>query len=173
MPRAGWRTRRDPCNGEGCLLWSGFSPIFPGMGGRFFLMLAYGFSVALPSCESRSGATSPVALERDEVEAKLQRITGLEIPDSATSVSGSEMSMFTHVFDCGFECAEEDLENVWKEAQGFVGKEAVGEWVPVDEGAVRRFGRSWSADGGTQFVEITLEKLEADRVRVEVRCTHE
>jgi hypothetical protein len=95
------------------------------------------------------------------------------MPETATNVSGSEMSLFTYVFDCAFECSQVDFEAAWKNAPKLVEKAAPKGFETVSEVPTELIDDSWPADKGTQFVTIAISRAGADRLRVEVRTTHE
>jgi hypothetical protein len=95
------------------------------------------------------------------------------MPKTATNVSGSEMSLFTYVFDCAFECSQVEFEAALKNAPKLVEETVLKGFDTVSEAPTELIADSWTEDKGTQFVNISISRAGADRLRVEVRTTHE
>lgn len=81
--------------------------------------------------------------------------------------------MFTYVFDCQFDCTLADLKVAWGNAPKLVDQVPVTELASTEGLPSEVFEGKWPTGGGTQFVNIALGKIDEDRVRVEVRTTHE
>ncbi len=134
-------------------------------------LLATGIAAALTGCGKPS--TSKTGMPRHEVEAKLFSITGLKIPASATGVHASEASAFTHLFDCNFECPLLDLKEAWRDAPPAMEGHPIDRLILPPRGTAAVFDGPWPAREGMLSVEINLHDVEAGRVRVEIRTTHE
>ena len=140
---------------------------------RFTIFLVAGMVVSLIACKSGSTSSASPSLTSDQVETKLLKITGLKVPETAINLSGTEMSLFTYVFDCTFDCPLTDLGESWQNAPRLAEQIRLDDLDLGDGGSLEVFKGSWIASGGTQFVNISLADAEGDQVRVEVRTTHE
>lgn len=134
-------------------------------------LLASGLAAAFVGCGKPSA--SKTGMPRHEIEANLLSITGLKIPATATRVSGEEMTAFTHLFDCSFECSLADLKQSWEESTKLMATRSSEALVPQPRGASPVFDGQWPSQGGTQFVSVRVFGLDAGDVRVEIRTTHE
>lgn len=132
-----------------------------------------GLAVMLISCKPHSTSSSAGGMSPPEVKSKLLGITGLAVPDTSTHVSGVEASMFTYVFDCTFDCTLADLRGAWENSPKLVEKVPFSKLATSDKQPAKIFDEHWPANGGTQFVQISLAPLDEERVRVEIRTVHE
>ena len=140
---------------------------------RMIILIRFGLAVALTSCNPNSTSTDATALTQNKIETNLYNITELRIPNSATNISGVEMSLFTYVFDCTFECSKSDLESAWNNSEKLLEKAPLKGFGIVSNEPTQLIDDSWPSEKGTQFVNISITKLGEDQLRVDVLTTHE
>lgn len=114
---------------------------------RGLSLLAAGIAAVLAACGKPSTGTA--GMPWHDIEAKHLSITGLRIPATATGVSGIEMTVFTHVFDCSFECSLADLKHAWNEAPKLREVLAAEKLAPRPPAAPPVFEEDWLAQRGT------------------------
>ena len=122
------------------------------------------------SCASRFEDPPPNEVE---VEAEMERIFGVGVPEEARLVEVQIATLMTHVVDFKFSCPEPVFEEFWNSVPRLA-DEVPAHQVNLDpQSAEADFEGSWKANRGRQYVTIYAHRLESGEVLVDIQTTHE